>query len=65
MKKKKKYVKPICIIISLENDLMQTLPIGSGTTDSGDDSGGGLAKMGFGDSEYSDSINNYNMWDDE
>lgn len=66
--KKKKYVKPICILISLGNDLMETLPIGkSGTTDSGDDSGGGLAKRGFGDSEGNndDSFKNYNLWDDE
>jgi hypothetical protein len=46
---------------------MEGLPIGpSGTTDSGDDSGGGLAKKGaFNTDEGEDKIENYHVWADE
>lgn len=52
MKIKKIYTKPTCDVVLLYHDLMSdeqtTLPgFGSGTTDSGDDSGGGLAKQHF------------------
>lgn len=65
--KKKKYVKPLSIVIHLKQDLMETLPIGSDHTDSGDDSGGGLAKrrVGYTEDENDEGSNSYNLWDDE
>ena len=40
------YIKPLCYEIQLSNDIMENLPLGGSNdyTDSGDDSGGGLAK---------------------
>ena len=55
----------------LDRDLMYgdgTLPgFGSGTTDSGDDSGGGLAKKRFTDTDETDNetLVNFNVWGEE
>lgn len=65
--KREKYTRPTCSVIFLNRDLMEGLPIGpSGTTYSGDDSGGGLAKKGaFNNDEGEDKIENYHVWADE
>ena len=69
--KRKYYIKPTISVICPDPELMETLPVGgSGFTNSGDDSGGGLAKKGFLDT---DDIGNderlpkfhYNAWEDE
>jgi hypothetical protein len=69
--KREKYLKPACAVVLLDRDLMDgdgTLPgFGSGTTDSGDDSGGGLAKKRFIDPDADDNtdMKNFNVWGDD
>ena len=63
-KMKKKYIKPTSEVVHLSGqDIMETLPIGgSGDyTDSGDDSGGGLAKKGINFTKVGD----HSVWDDD
>ena len=70
---RKIYEKPTSSVIHLSSELMETLPIGNSRdyTDSGDDSGGGLAKKGFADPNGSDNNNveaigkNFSAWEDE
>lgn len=61
--KKREYTSPTCLVVRLCDGLMETLPIGnSDRTDSGDDSGGGLAKKGV---VYMDEDGDNNVWSDE
>lgn len=63
---KREYTSPTCLVVRLCDGLMDetTLPIGGShdSTDSGDDSGGGLAKKGVG---YMDEDGDNNAWGDE
>lgn len=69
--KRTNYIKPACAVILLNQDLMESLPTGTGTTDSGDtgqpDGGGGLAKPGFffGTNQDESDTKNYHAWEDD
>jgi len=60
--KKENYTKPHCFVVQMGHDLMETLPMGGSQnyTDTGDDSGAGLAKKNFIDMDEDDK-----GWSDE
>lgn len=61
---KREYTSPTCLVVRLCDGLMETLPIGDSNdyTDSGDDSGAGLAKKGV---VFMDEDGDNNVWGDE
>ena len=64
--KRKDYIKPICSLVYMLDDLMEeTLPLAGSPnfTDSGDNSGGGLSKKDFTDTDDGDA-NGSNKWSD-
>lgn len=64
--KKREYTSPTCLVVRLCDGLMDetTVPMGGSQdyTDSGDDSGGGLAKKGV---VFMDEDGDNNVWSDE
>ncbi len=69
--KRKYYIKPTISVICPDPELMQTFHVGgSGYTNDGDDSGGGLAKKGFLNTKDKDNDQQlpkfqYNAWEDD
>lgn len=66
---KKAYIRPTSLVVLKGDDLMETLPIGGSPdyTDSGDDSGGGLAKKGFVSTDENEDAKNggFDIWSDK
>lgn len=63
--KRKDYIKPTCSLVNMFDNLLENLPIGGSgnSTDSGDNSGGGLSKKDFTDTDDGDA-NGSNKWSD-